>query len=111
MSPKGVPFPMASDPTGAIGKTYGVYDEAAGVNIRGRFVIGSEGIIQAMEVLTPQIGRSIAEMIRQVQAFQHIRRTSEVTPAGWHPGEPTLRPGFSLIGKAWQVWQPNTLDR
>ena len=34
----GVPFPMLSDAGGKIGTVYGVYDEAAGVNIRGRFI-------------------------------------------------------------------------
>ncbi len=35
----GVPFPMLSDAGGKIGAVYGVYDEAAGVDIRGRFII------------------------------------------------------------------------
>ncbi len=34
----GVPFPMLSDAGGKIGTIYGVYDEAAGVDIRGRFI-------------------------------------------------------------------------
>ena len=33
----GVPFPMLSDGGGKIGTAYGVYDEAAGVDIRGYF--------------------------------------------------------------------------
>jgi alkyl hydroperoxide reductase subunit AhpC len=35
----GVPFPMLSDQSGRIGTAYGVYDEVAGINIRGRFLI------------------------------------------------------------------------
>jgi alkyl hydroperoxide reductase subunit AhpC len=35
----GVPFPMLSDAGGKIGAIYGVYDDAAGVDIRGRFII------------------------------------------------------------------------
>ena len=45
MVPGGVPFPMLSDPGGEIGKVYGVYDEGAGVDIRGRFLIDPDGII------------------------------------------------------------------
>jgi len=85
---------------------YGVYDEAAGVDIRGRFLIDPDGVIQAMEVMTPPVGRNITELIRQVQAFQHNRTTGEVLPAGWTPGQPTLKPGPDLVGKVWQVWQP-----
>ena len=49
----GVPFPMLSDAGGRIGEIYGVYDAEAGVDIRGRFLIDPDGIIQAMEVMTP----------------------------------------------------------
>jgi peroxiredoxin (alkyl hydroperoxide reductase subunit C) len=61
-----------------------------------------------MEVLTPEVGRNFAELIRQVKAFQHVRVTGEVTPAGWRPGQPTLKPGPDLVGKVWQVWKPET---
>ncbi len=104
----GIPFPMASDGSGEIGKVYGVYDEAAGVDIRGRFIIDPDGIIQAMEVLTPAVGRNLEETFRQVQAFQLVRESngSEATPSGWTPGKPTLKPGPDLVGKVWKVWKP-----
>ena len=102
----GIPFPMLSDQGGRIGTVYGVYEEAAGVNIRGRFIIDPDGIIQAMEVMTPSVGRNMKETIRQVKAFQHVRQTGEVTPAEWEPGKPTLTPGPDLVGRVWEVWQP-----
>lgn len=99
---------MVSDGAGNLGKVYGVYDEANGVNIRGRFLIDPDGVIQAMEVMTPPVGRMIEETIRQVQAFQHVRKTkgAEVCPAGWQPGDTVLKPGPNLVGKVWEVWQP-----
>lgn len=99
---------MLADQTGAIGKVYGVYDEAAGVEIRGRFLIDPDGIIQAMEVLTPSVGRNVSELIRQIKAFQHVRATGEVTPSGWQPGRPTLRPRPELAGKVWKEWRPES---
>jgi alkyl hydroperoxide reductase subunit AhpC len=102
----GIPFPMLSDQGGRIGTVYGVYEEAAGVNIRGRFIIDPDGVIQAMEVLTPSVGRNVSELIRQVKAFQHVRATGEATPSGWQPGKPTLKPGPDLVGKVWEVWKP-----
>ncbi len=101
----GVPFPMLSDQGGAIGTAYGIYDEAAGVDIRGRFIIDPDGIIQAMEVLTPPVGRNVTELVRQIKAFQHVRKTGEVTPSGWQPGRPTLKPRPELTGKVWKEWK------
>jgi alkyl hydroperoxide reductase subunit AhpC len=106
MIPNGVPFPILSDAGGKIGKVYGVYEDDAGVNIRGRFIIDPDGIIQAMEVLTPSVGRNVAETIRQLKAFQHVRATGEATPSGWQPGKHTLKPGSDLVGKVWKIWKP-----
>lgn len=102
----GVPYPMLSDPGGRIGAAYGVYDEGAGVDVRGRFIIDPDGVVQAMEVLTPPVGRNVAELIRQLQAFQHNRETGEVTPSGWRPGRKTLTPSPALVGKVWLEWKP-----
>jgi alkyl hydroperoxide reductase subunit AhpC len=102
----GVPFPLLSDPGGQIGRVYGIYDEEGAVDIRGRFIIDPDGVIQAMEVVSPPVGRNVAEMIRQVQAFQHVRKTGEVTPSGWQPGKATLKPSPDLAGKVWKVWKP-----
>jgi len=102
----GVPYPMLSDQGGRIGSAYGVYAEDAGVDVRGRFLIDPDGIIQAMEVLTPTVGRNAAELIRQLKAYQHNRATGEVTPSGWQPGRKTLTPSPDLAGKVWKVWSP-----
>jgi alkyl hydroperoxide reductase subunit AhpC len=106
MVPGGVPYPMLSDRGGRIGQVYGVYDEAAGVNIRGRFIIDPDGVIQAAETLTAAVGRNPDELLRQIKAFQHVRATGEVMPSGWQPGHKTLKPGPELVGKVCEVWNP-----
>ena len=105
----GVPFHMLSDQAGNIGRAYGVYDEAQGTELRGRFIIDPDGVIQAMEVLTPPVGRRFAETVRQVQAYQLVRASkgTEATPAGWQPGDSTLKPGPALVGNVWKVWKPS----
>lgn len=107
MVKEGVPFPMLSDGGGKVGTAYGVYDDDAGVENRGRFIIDPDGVIQGYEVLTPPVGRNVAETLRQIQAFQLIRETkgAEATPSGWKPGKMTLKPGPDLVGKVWEVWQ------
>jgi len=103
----GVPFPMLSDAGGKVGTIYGVYDEDSGVDIRGRFIIDPDFVIRAMEVMTPEVGRNVSELIHQVKAFQHVRATGEVTPSGWQPGKATLKPGPDLAGKVWKQWKPD----
>ena len=104
----GVPFHMISDQAGNIGRAYGVYDENQGIELRGRFIIDPDGTIQAMEVLTPPVGRKSAETVRQIQAYQLVRaaKGAEATPAGWEPGQLTLKPGPDLVGNVWKVWNP-----
>lgn len=86
---------------------YGVYDPESGVDTRGRFLIDPDGIIQAAEIMTPPVGRNMEELVRQVKAYQHVRATGEATPAGWRPGEPTLKPSIGLVGKVWEHWSPS----
>ena len=103
----GIPFAMLSDGGGKVGSAYGVYDEDAGVENRGRFIIDPNGIVQGFEVLTPPVGRNVAETIRQIQAYQLVRESkgTEATPSGWRPGKLTLKPGPELVGKVWEVWK------
>ena len=103
----GVPFPMLSDGGGKVGQIYGVYDEDAGVDTRGRFIIDPDGIVQGFEILTPPVGRNVKETMRQIQAFQLIRETkgAQATPSGWQPGKTTLSPGPDLVGNVWKEWK------
>ena len=103
----GVPFAMLSDPGGKVGTAFGVYDDEAGVNTRGRFVIDPDGVVQGFEVLTPPVGRNINESLRQVQAFQLVRESkgAQATPSGWTPGKKTLKPGPELVGNVWKEWK------
>ena len=105
----GVKFHMIADQAGNVGRAYGCYDDSQGIELRGRFIIDPDGIIQAMEVMTPPVGRKLAETVRQIQAFQTVRASGgkEATPAGWEPGKPTLKPGPDLVGKVWEVWNPS----
>ncbi len=107
---KTVPFPMLSDGGGALGRMYGIYDENGGVDVRGRFLIDPDGVVQAYEVLTPPVGRNVMETLRQIQAFQLVRESkgTKATPSGWKPGKQVLSPGPALVGKVWEVW---TVDK
>ncbi len=103
----GIPYPMLSDQSGAVGTEYGVYDEGNSIEMRGLFLIDPDGAVQGYEVLSPPVGRNVSEFLRQIKAFQHVRATegTEATPTGWEPGKKVLKPGEDLVGKVWEEWK------
>jgi alkyl hydroperoxide reductase subunit AhpC len=105
--PGGIPFRMGSDTAGRVGKMFGVYDEELGLDLRGRSIIDPDGILQAVEILNAPVGRSASEAIRQIHGFQQVRNSkgTEACPAGWHPGDPTIKPSTDLVGNLWKAWK------
>ena len=97
---KKIKFPMLADPTGILARNFDVMIEEEGLALRGTFIINSEGKIKTIEVNDLGIGRSAADLLRKVQAAQHIEANpNEVCPASWKPGAETLKPSLDLVGK------------
>ena len=104
---KVVKFPMVADPKAELARKYEVYDEDEGVAVRGRFLIDPDGILRAVEVVYPNVGRNVKELIRQIKAFQYVREhPDEIAPAGWEPGKKTFKPGIEIAGEVYKVWKP-----
>jgi alkyl hydroperoxide reductase subunit AhpC len=96
---KNVNFAMASDPSGAVSRAYGVWNEKTGLNQRGRFIIDPEGVVMGVEVLAGPIGRNTEELLRQIAAMQAVRANPGMAaPAGWKPGDPLIKTGKEQIG-------------
>jgi alkyl hydroperoxide reductase subunit AhpC len=97
---KKVKFAMASDPSGAVSRAYGVWNEKSGLNQRGRFIINPEGVVMGVEVLMGSVGRNVEELIRQIQAMQAVKANPGMAaPAGWKPGDELIKTGKEQIGK------------
>lgn len=95
-----VQFPMVADRTGELTQEFGVFIEEEGNARRGTFIIDPDGVLQAYEVNSNNIGRSATELLRKLQAAQFVREHGgEVCPANWKPGAKTLKPGLDLVGK------------
>ena len=95
-----VQYPMLGDPTGKIGRNFGVYIEEAGLSERGTFVIDPDGKIQLVEINADGIGRNASELLRKIKAAQYVAaHPNEVCPAKWEEGEETLAPSLDLVGK------------
>ncbi|WP_054951330.1 peroxiredoxin [Numidum massiliense] len=79
-------FPLAADTTHQVSRDYGVLIEDRGVALRGLFIIDPEGILRYQVVNDENIGRSVDETLRVLQALQ----TGGLCPANWKPGQKTL---------------------
>lgn len=82
----GTKFPLASDQTHAVSEAYGVLDKKEGVALRGLFIIDPEGILQYIVVHNYNIGRSIDETERVLEALQ----SGGLCGANWKPGDEML---------------------
>eukprot|EP00244_Chara_vulgaris_P011838 TRINITY_DN59_c0_g1_i2.p1 TRINITY_DN59_c0_g1~~TRINITY_DN59_c0_g1_i2.p1 ORF type:complete len:285 (+),score=61.44 TRINITY_DN59_c0_g1_i2:258-1112(+) len=86
-------YPLVSDITKEVAKLYNVLIEEEGVALRGLFIIDREGIIQHATINNLAIGRSVDETLRTLQAVQYVQENpDEVCPAGWKPGEKSMKP-------------------
>lgn len=63
-----------------------------GIAFRGLFIIDDKGLLRQITVNDLPVGRSVDETLRLVQAFQFTDRHGEVCPAGWKPGDSTMKP-------------------
>ncbi|XP_068340604.1 2-Cys peroxiredoxin BAS1, chloroplastic-like [Pyrus communis] len=86
-------YPLISDVTKSISKSYGVLIPDQGIALRGLFIIDKEGVIQHSTINNLAIGRSVDETKRTLQALQYVQdNPDEVCPAGWKPGEKSMKP-------------------
>ncbi|NP_001310815.1 2-Cys peroxiredoxin BAS1, chloroplastic [Ziziphus jujuba] len=90
-------YPLISDVTKQISKSFGVLIPDQGIALRGLFIIDKEGVIQHSTINNLAIGRSVDETKRTLQALQYVQENpDEVCPAGWKPGEKSMKPDPKL---------------
>ena len=79
-------FPLGSDITQKVARDYGVLIEEEGVALRGLFIIDPEGELKYQVVNHNDVGRSVEETLRVLQALQ----SGGLCPANWKPGQANL---------------------
>ena len=85
-----VGYPLVADVKHDICRAYDVELEAAGVALRGSFLIDKNGVVMHQVVNMLPLGRNIDEMLRMVDALQFFEEHGEVCPAGWNKGKPGM---------------------
>jgi alkyl hydroperoxide reductase subunit AhpC len=86
----GVGFPLLSDPARVAARAYEVLNEADDRAFRATFVVSPDGRVAYFVVSPMNVGRSVDETLRVLEALQ----TGRLCPADWRPGDPTLDPAY-----------------
>jgi len=101
-----VGYTMGADPTGAVSRLFGVYDEATGLALRGTFIINPEGKLVSSEINFYNVGRDADELLRKMEANVYLMaHPAEACPAKWKAGAKTLTPSEKLVGKVYEALQ------
>ena len=79
-------FPLLADRTGRIARDYGVLLEGEGVALRGLFIVDPDGVVQYSAVHNLNVGRSVDETLRVLEALQ----SGGLCGSDWKPGQPAL---------------------
>lgn len=100
-----VRFPLIEDSAMVIARAYGMLDSSSenSGTVRATYVIDPEGVIRAIVWYPMNVGRSVEELLRLVEALQTSERECALTPEGWHPGDALVEPAAASIDDAEQM--------
>jgi alkyl hydroperoxide reductase subunit AhpC len=79
-------YPLLADFRKEVARAYNILDEKDEVALRGLFIIDPQGVLQYQVVHNLDVGRSVDETLRVLEALQ----TGSLCPLGWKPGQKTL---------------------
>lgn len=90
----GIEFPIIEDLSMSVAKAYGMIHPGASDTsaVRATFIIDPKGIMRAMFYYPMSNGRSIAELVRIVEALQESDKSGNATPENWKPGDSCIVP-------------------
>ncbi len=83
---EGLAFPLLADKTGRVARDYGVLIEDEGYSLRGLFLIDPDGTLVHATINANNVGRSVGEVLRTLQAFQ----SGGLCGSDWKPGDKNL---------------------
>ncbi len=77
----GIDYPLLSDERREVSRTYDVLEESSNRAQRGTYILSPGGIVEYALVSQYNVGRSVEETLRVLQAL----RTGRQCPADWRP--------------------------
>ncbi|CCM75302.1 peroxiredoxin [Rhizobium mesoamericanum] len=102
-----VRFPLIEDSAMVIAKAYGMLDNSSenSGTVRATYVIDPKGIIRAIVWYPMNVGRSVGELLRLVEALQTSEREGALTPEGWKQGDVLLEPASASMEEAYEPYE------
>lgn len=88
----GVAFPLLSDPRRDVATEYGVLIEESAQAMRGLFILNTQGILKHVTINHADLGRSVDEALRTLDAITVTETLGVVCPANWKQGQKPLEP-------------------
>ena len=94
-----VRFPIIEDPTMVIGNAYGMAypQDNDSATVRTTFFIDPQGLIRATSSYPANVGRSIPEILRVLDALKVVDESGSLAPANWENGRELLRPTSMVL--------------
>ncbi len=86
-----IQYPLVADITKSIAREYGVLFNDA-IALRGLFLLDKEGVVRHALINDLPLGRNVDEVIRLLDALQHVEKHGEVCPANWRKGDEAMKP-------------------
>ena len=78
-------YPLIADLNKELAAAFDVLD--GGVALRGVFIIDPDGNVQSATINNEPVGRNVAEVLRTLKGFQHVREHGDKCPANWQEDE------------------------
>lgn len=114
----GVHVPLISDCNHKISKEYGVLIEEEGTTQRALFIIDPNGIVRSITVNDAEVGRSVDEALRTLDALAFKDEFGEGCPADWKKGDKGIEikakdriEGSVDLKKSWSGWARPQITR
>ncbi len=115
----GVHVPLISDCDHKMSREYDVLIEEEGVAQRALFIIDPKGIVRSITINDADVGRSVDETLRVLDALTFKDEYGQGCPVDWKKGEAGIdiasksraEGGVDLKKKSWGEWARPKLDR
>lgn len=115
----GVHVPLISDSNHEISRKYGVLLEDEGIAERALFIIDPKGIVRNITVSDADVGRSVDETLRIIDALAFKDEYGEGCPVNWKKGDAGLKMAeqtkvegpIEMKKSTWSEWARPRLQR